>query len=83
MPGEITKAVVDTFNQIFATSIEGGTSDDFLNVIFRDMLILANSQLFNPENNYLTKTSVPISQELASIKNKMINDKIIEYGKEC
>ena len=80
MRAEITNAVIDVFNQIFLTEIDAGT--DGFNMGSTDlgyMLKIANTKLFNPENAYITRTSVPVSQMLATLKNKLI----IEYGDEC
>ena len=80
MRAEITSAVIDVFNQIFLTEIDLDTNGHNLgSTDLGYMLRIANTKLFNPENAYITRTAVPVSQMLATLKNKLI----IEYGDEC
>ena len=78
---EIKEAVADIFNQIFLTEINpkevDGVSLGSTNLGY--MLRIANTKLFNPENAHITRTCVPVTQMMATLKNKLI----IEYGSEC
>jgi hypothetical protein len=78
---EIKEAVADVFNQIFLTEINpkevDGVSLGSTNLGY--MLRIANTKLFNPENAHITRTCVPVTQMMATLKNKLI----IEYGDEC
>lgn len=81
MRSEIKEAVTDVFNQIFLTEINpkdtDGVSLGSTNLGY--MLKIANTKLFNPENAHITRTCVPTTQLMATLKNKLI----IEYGDEC
>ena len=81
MRGEIKEAVVDVFNQIFLTEIDAKDTDGVSlgSTDLGYMLKIANTKLFNPENAHITRTCVPVTQMMATLKNKLI----IEYGSEC